>query len=197
MYLLSSELCTEPLSPLRVLLCVSDGVLLSGSSEGMLTLWTRSATVSTTWSRELLFGGAGLHGDKGLLLSLCAAQDSSCYSGGSDGVVRRWQWTQGGVLLDDKQGHSGPVCALQWHPSIGLVSGSFDQTARVWQHGQVLGGHPHGVQVLVLDNGDVITASGTRNKGIIHWWNNGNKTHSIEDAHNRKVLNHMNIVLIC
>jgi WD40 repeat protein len=187
MYSLSSELCCEPLSPLRVLLCVGDGVLLSGSSEGMLTLWTR--TGPTTWSRELLFGGAGLHGDKGLLLSLCASsQDSSCYSGGSDGVVRRWQWTQGGVLLDEKQGHSGPVCALQWHPNTGLVSGSFDQTARVWEHGLVLGGHPHGVQVLVLDNGEIITASGTRSNGTLHWWNNGNKTRSIEDAHSRKVV---------
>ena len=187
MYALSSELCGEPLSPLRVLLSVSDDTILTGSAEGMLTVWTRNTP--TTWNRELLFGGAGLHGDKGLLLSLCTAEDPyTCYSGGSDGTVKQWQWTQGGTLVAEKQGHSGPVCALTWHPSTGLVSGSFDQTSRMWKYNHVLGGHPHGVQVLALDNGDVITASGTRSSGTLYWWNNGNKTKTIEDAHNRKII---------
>jgi hypothetical protein len=52
----------------------------------------------------------------------------------------------------------------------------------------VLGGHPHGVQVLVVGGGggdQVITASGNRNSGVIHWWNGQEKIRSIEQAHKR------------
>jgi hypothetical protein len=63
------------------------------------------------------------------------------------------------------------------------------RTAIVWRGGQKLyeiKGHAFGVEVLTLPNGDIVTASGTRDKGTITIWRGQEKIHENEIAHKRE-----------
>ncbi len=68
----------------------------------------------------------------------CAAQaiafapDGRLFTAGDDNLVRVWD-SATGKLFDTLKGHTGTVVSLLWHPdSKSLVSGSLDQTVRVW-----------------------------------------------------------------
>jgi WD40 repeat protein len=64
--------------------------------------------------------------------ALVFGPDGKLYSAGDDNLVRVWD-SAAGKLLDTLKGHTGTVVSLLWHPdSKSLVSGSLDQTIRVW-----------------------------------------------------------------
>ena len=59
--------------------------------------------------------------------------DSQIATGGSDNVVRVWNW-QTQAETDRLLGHTGSVAALAFDRQSGLfISGSFDTTVRVWK----------------------------------------------------------------
>ncbi len=67
--------------------------------------------------------------------ALVFAPDGKLFSAGDDNHIRVWD-SATGKLLDTLKGHAGTVVSLLWHEgSKSLVSGSLDQTIRVWDLG--------------------------------------------------------------
>jgi phospholipase A-2-activating protein len=89
-----------------------------------------------------------------------------------------------GTLVRTLVGHEHGVISLDWSAAGLLISGSWDQTARVWNIAdgtcvQTLPDHENGVNVLGLPNGNIVTASTGRQEGNtvvdfkIRIWENG------------------------
>ncbi len=73
----------------------------------------------------------------GKLLSMAVCGENLIATGGSDNVVRVWNW-QTQREVDRFVGHTGSVAALAFDPvSQTIISGSFDTTVRVWSVDQV------------------------------------------------------------
>jgi len=58
--------------------------------------------------------------------------DNLIATGGSDNLVRVWNW-QTGSEADRLAGHTGSIAALSYDADSGqIISGSYDTTVRVW-----------------------------------------------------------------
>ncbi len=69
----------------------------------------------------------------GKLLSMVVCSDELIATGGSDNVVRVWNW-QLETEADTLVGHTGSVASLAFDSiSRTIISGSFDTTVRVWK----------------------------------------------------------------
>ena len=69
----------------------------------------------------------------GKVLSMAVCGENLIATGGSDNVVRIWNW-QSADEVDRLLGHTGSVAALAFDPlSAVFISGSFDTTVRVWR----------------------------------------------------------------
>ncbi len=67
------------------------------------------------------------------VLSMVVCGESLIATGGSDNVIRLWNW-QTQTEADRLVGHTGSVAALAFDHSTGtIVSGSYDTTVRVWR----------------------------------------------------------------
>lgn len=69
----------------------------------------------------------------GKVLSMAVCGENLIATGGSDNVVRIWNW-QTQSETEHFVGHTGSVATMAFDPqSNAIISGSFDTTARVWQ----------------------------------------------------------------
>ncbi len=69
----------------------------------------------------------------GKLLSMVVCGDTLLATGGSDNVIRVWNW-QDEIETEQLVGHTGSVASLAYDPASGtIISGSFDTTVRVWK----------------------------------------------------------------
>jgi WD40 repeat protein len=69
----------------------------------------------------------------GKLLSMVVCSDELIATGGSDNVIRVWNW-QSETEADTLVGHTGSVASLAFDASSRtIISGSFDTTVRVWK----------------------------------------------------------------
>jgi WD40 repeat protein len=76
----------------------------------------------------------------GRVLSMSVCSDSLIATGGSDNLVRIWNW-QSQAEIDRLLGHTGSVAALAFdRESNVIISGSFDTTVRVWKLNPTGGG---------------------------------------------------------
>jgi WD40 repeat protein len=78
---------------------------------------------------------AELRPQTGKVLSMVVCGENFIATGGSDNLVRVWNWrTQ--QEANRLQGHTGSVATLAFDPSSAtVISGSFDTTVRVWKLG--------------------------------------------------------------
>ncbi len=73
----------------------------------------------------------------GKLMSMVVCGENLIATGGSDNVVRVWNW-QTQREVDHFVGHTGSVAALAFDAaSQTIISGSFDTTVRVWSIDQL------------------------------------------------------------
>jgi phospholipase A-2-activating protein len=112
-------------------------------------------------------------------------------SGSMDKMIR--VYSAEGTLVRQLLGHDHGVISLGWTVTGELISGSWDETARVWDVGDgsvkhVLSGHENGVCVLGLPNGTIATGSTGRQDGdgiagfqIRLWSSDGNETKSLRE----------------
>ena len=69
----------------------------------------------------------------GKVLSMAVCGANLIATGGSDNLVRIWNW-QTQAEADHLQGHTGSVATLAFDRASGvIVSGSYDTTVREWQ----------------------------------------------------------------
>lgn len=74
-----------------------------------------------------------VHCQTGKLLSMVICGEELIATGGSDNVIRVWNW-QSETEADALVGHTGSVAALAFDAgSRTIISGSFDTTIRVWR----------------------------------------------------------------
>jgi len=142
--------------------CLEEGCVgfVSGSRDRLAKIWK---------SRD---GGKNFEEYKSVFdhehwVSAVVKVDGGFVTASQDHTVR-WFDTEGNLISKAKE-HAGPVTALSWCASTGvLVSGSWDGTARRWSLDPinrtmscqfVYDGHENGCAVLACENGDVVTGS--------------------------------------
>ena len=88
-----------------------------------------------------------MHCQTGKLLSMVVCSDELIATGGSDNVVRVWNW-QSETESDTLVGHTGSVASLAYDSaSRTIISGSFDTTVRVWKLKQSPPGQDTAVEI--------------------------------------------------
>jgi WD40 repeat protein len=114
------------LGRIRTLAYLPDGRHLVSAGEGRnISIWD----TSTGEQR------GALECRPGKVLSMTVCGENLIATGGSDNLVRVWNW-QTQTEADRLQGHTGSVATLAYDPqSATIISGSFDTTVRVWKLG--------------------------------------------------------------
>lgn len=109
---------------LRTLAYLPDGAKLASAGEGReICIWDAS-------TGEQL---QKLNCRSGKVLSMVVCGENLVATGGSDNVVRIWNW-QTRSEADRLLGHTGSVATLAFDATSGvIVSGSYDTTVRVWK----------------------------------------------------------------
>ncbi|PVU96042.1 hypothetical protein BB561_001442 [Smittium simulii] len=112
---------------------------------------------------------------------------------GSDKIIYVWDIAEATSPAYTLAGHTDNVCALSSFKNGGLISGSWDKTARVWvgfKNQYILSGHSAAVwAVLELKDNSVLTGSADK---TIKRWNDGKLTQTYvghEDCVRALVLN--------
>ena len=108
-------------SPVSSLITLSDGSLVSSSSDGSIRIWDPS-------SGSLLNILRTYPGDAH---SLCVLDDGHIVLGSTDGSIRVWS-PNSEEPLRVFEGHNGSVNALVSLPNGCFASGSSDKTIRIW-----------------------------------------------------------------
>lgn len=135
-----------------------------------------------------VFGKERLHGtNPGLLFSICRHKKNAFVSGGSD--QRGLIWTTAGARLAQLiGGHSAAVNSVAQAPNGDVVTGAQDGIAVVWRRSDrlfKLEGHQYGVEVAALPSGEICTASGNIDRGVICIWRDSQLIDRNEHAHDR------------
>ncbi len=109
---------------IRTLAYLPQGDLLVSAGEGRaITLWD----AHTGAQRGELIPRSGK------VLSMVVCGETFIATGGSDNLVRVWNW-RAQQEVDRLQGHTGSVATLAYdRASAMMISGSFDTTIRVWK----------------------------------------------------------------
>jgi WD40 repeat protein len=96
-------------------------------------------------------------------------------SGGYDGIIRLWDVGKSGITYRELQGHSNVIRSVAFSPDGSqLVSGSHDETARVWSvaGGKLLNtltGHSDNVSSVAFHPNGKQVASGSADKTVRIW----------------------------
>jgi len=104
---------------------------------GMVHSWNLNAPQDPPM--ELCLGAMSKYAASGRIRSMCTASDGRVWSGGSDGVIREWNFTSckvpegkaGFRLSRNMSGHLGAVTGLALMKGV-LWSGGVDGTIRLW-----------------------------------------------------------------
>ncbi|XP_021738565.1 phospholipase A-2-activating protein-like [Chenopodium quinoa] len=143
-------------APVQAVVKLPSGELATGSSDTTLKLWKGKTCVHTFVGHTDTVRGLAVMSDIGVL------------SASHDGSVRLWALT--GQVLLEMVGHQSIVYSVDSHVSGLVLSGSEDNTARIWKDGvcvQVIE-HPGCVwDVKFLENGDIVTAC---SDGVVRIW---------------------------
>jgi WD40 repeat protein len=132
------EIAAAGLGRLRTLAWLPDGQkLVSAGENRLLCVW--DAHSGQPLGR--------VHCQTGKLLSMVVCGENLIATGGSDNVIRVWNW-QTEAESEALVGHTGSVASLAFDSaSRTIISGSFDTTVRVWRLKQPQGGQDTAVDV--------------------------------------------------
>ncbi|GBE86786.1 predicted protein [Sparassis crispa] len=124
----SKHVLVQTTGGVTTLACAADGVVVSGSEEGTLTLWDAES------GRQLAVHEA--HTD-GICAIGVSPDGRALLSAGRDEVVLLWDLNPksegGAVVRGQLEGHEGFVDAFAWAPDgRTVVTGAVDFTARLW-----------------------------------------------------------------
>jgi WD40 repeat protein len=118
------EIAAEGIGRLRALGWMPHGdKLVSAGENRQLSVWDAT-------NGQLI---KKVHCQTGKLMSMVVCGEDLIATGGSDNVIRVWNW-QSETQADALVGHTGSVAALAFDStSHTIISGSFDTTIRVWR----------------------------------------------------------------
>jgi hypothetical protein len=173
-----------------------DDLLCTAEERGFISIWQREGEKDfvkhTGWVQD-----PHIH-EKGLLFCVAAVPGAQDYpegtfiTGGADKTARAF--SMGGVERVSLIGHTNCVNSVCTTLDGRVVTGSWDGTIKVWEKGQAthsLTGHEYAVEVLVLETGELVSASA--NKSIIIFDSNFKPIKTIPNAHDhaiRKLIKH-------
>ncbi|KAL7748722.1 WD repeat protein Lub1 [Sorochytrium milnesiophthora] len=170
----------------------SDDVLVSASRDKTVRSWVRSAPGSNQFEQRHVFAAHSAFVNSVVVLPPTPEHPNGLVaSGGTDKVIYVHDLDKPQEPLYVLSGHENNVCALAALPGGGgLVSGSWDKTARVWVNGacvQQLKGHESAVwSVLAIDSDRILTASADK---TVKLWQGGKCVQTF--AGHRDVVRHL------
>ncbi|CEL61679.1 putative WD repeat-containing protein alr3466 OS=Nostoc sp, (strain PCC 7120 / UTEX 2576) GN=alr3466 PE=4 SV=1 [Rhizoctonia solani AG-1 IB] len=145
-----------------------DGNIISGSSDGAIIKWD-----PRTGTQISYLNGSHIEDISSLALS---PNSHVIASGSYDGTIHVRGTSDGQLLLNPLEGHSGYVMSVQFSPDgARIVSGSTDMTICVWstQDGRMLlgplNGHTHSVISLGVSSDGNHIVSGSSDETVIIW----------------------------
>eukprot|EP00761_Pharyngomonas_kirbyi_P003207 gb/GECH01003211.1/.p1 GENE.gb/GECH01003211.1/~~gb/GECH01003211.1/.p1 ORF type:complete len:777 (+),score=196.18 gb/GECH01003211.1/:1-2331(+) len=152
-----------------------EGAVATGSRDKTIKIWrpNKDASPPEYECYKTLVGHTNYVADMAYRSPTEDNPVGSLVSASHDRNLFVWDIDEGNpkLILTD---HEQPVCAVDVASNGTIVSGAWDNTARVWEGEHVknvLKGHELNVlSVLILDNGDVITGSADK---TIKKWRNG------------------------
>ncbi|KAH7104398.1 WD-40 repeat-containing protein [Auriculariales sp. MPI-PUGE-AT-0066] len=164
-YKLSATL-TNHSSDVRAVAAPTPDLVLSASRDATALAWTRAPELDNELTPTRMFR-AGQRYINSLTYIPPSADAPAGYvvTGGQDAVVNVFSLDRRAKFrpLHSLSGHAGNVCALHARPDGTIISGSWDQTARVWvgfQPALVLVGHEQAVwAVLAIEDDQYVTGS--------------------------------------
>jgi len=196
--LIKSVKChSKPINSLN--LHTGKGILVSGSSDGLLKIWSLAPLINLADNPLQL-----IHEIKGCdenpsdsqkepfrIMSVCLNHDGSIVaSGGTDKKVKIWS-TDTGVLLSTLDNHEAAVNCVKFS-NVGnlLASGGDDNRAIIWDIRNLespvilhdLWGHMGAVATLSFSADDTILAC-SDTKMLRLWWVDNGEHHSVYKAH--------------
>ena len=170
-FVLSSELRLHE-QDVKCVCALASGGIASGSRDRATVLWERAEDGEAPRFRATSTHSLHEH----FVNSVCeygAGQVASGSGSGNVGGLLLWDVAAGSEAVP-APGHTKNVCALATAPGGDLLSGSWDNTARVWRGGEtvaVLAGHEGPVWAVIgLESGALVTGSGDK---TIKLWQDG------------------------
>ena len=166
-----------------------DSTIISGSSDGTITIWQQGKAIAH-WHNKTSLNAIAVSDDGKILASA-----------GDDGDIQIWNLNNKNdltlakcpPLLRRLTGHTGAITDLVFTPDGNLISSSWDKTIRLWQvkTGQLihtLTGHSQIVNAIALSNDGTILASGSQDKTIRLWDLTKGKLREIIEGHSLGVV---------
>jgi WD40 repeat protein len=150
-------------------IAVSGDMVVSGGADSNLLVWNRASQLSTVVGQQAeAVSALALHGN------LLASANGNPTGTGDDNAILLWNRDSSGELIR-LEGHERSVTSIAYSPDgEQLVSGSVDQTVRIWEvalgTSRVLNGHTDAIMsVTFRPDGEQIASGGFEN--VIRLWN--------------------------
>jgi WD40 repeat protein len=141
----------------------------AGTDVGTVRTWQLKGDVAKTEPNSGV-----IHHGRGVLGLAFLPGGKTLVSAGKDAVIRRWH-VPGGEEVDQWTSHLGWVAGLAVAGDGTVVSGSYDASVKVWDHGpsragQVIHAHKDWVQAIAFAGGrDNVLVSGGKD-GLVKLW---------------------------
>lgn len=156
------------MSPLRDVAVVDSDTFAVAEQRGNVVVYTRTGINSFQANMPIL---QPLHGSKLLFVLEYSPILGVFTSGGGDYLAQRWTVT--GEKLAPLEGHTNVVGSITTNSLGQTVTGGWDGSYRVWDNDSTstvatVTGHEHGVEVLGLPTGEIVSGSASKSIFIDH-----------------------------
>jgi len=187
-YVLSAILQTAD-EPVRKVQAVDDDTVVAITKTGQPFLFKRQSKNEFKGSKPFPEPLHDLANALEVMPTSMGVPKGTLASSGKPGMVRFWS-TEGRYVEPRKlEGHKETINSVAFTADGGILTGSYDSTARLWRNAQTVATldgdmHKYGVEVCGLPSGEIVTGS---YKNVALWDKDGKHTKTVKDAHGHMV----------
>lgn len=158
------------------------GHIVAGRDDGNLEIWNLN--------RGILERTINAH-DRSVQDVAISPSGHSIFSASSDGLIKQWHF-ETGILLATLRGHTNGVNSIKVTSSSLLISGSWDNTAIIWDlandEARRLTGHLSGIRGVAIAPNERFMATGSNDRTVRLWeLPSGNEICELASGQNYKV----------